>query len=923
MQKWLIILLALISVSSFAQKKSLTPDNYGTWNRIKDVSISPKGNTVIYTLSGETSNKSLHIYDANKNETYSVDRVSDPNIDYSGNAVMYLSVADVDTVREMKRRKVDKADMPKDSLSIFYLNQSKIAQVYPVKNYQVPTKYGGYVAYLLTPKGSKKDSTILSELDREESKENGSRLIVRNINTEKEDTLYFVRDYRFSEGTQQLVYHTSGKDSTQLDAGVYTYDLLSGKSKLVHASKGDIYHMDYNEAGNMLSFTEDADTTERRRRPYSVYHWKQGMSKAMQITTASNSAFLKDHWVSNNTGPWYSEDDQRLYFATAPAPILQDSLALDDEIVNVEVWHYQDGRLYTQQNVRANRTRNKDYRCYYDLKTKKIVPLASADIPSVQVGNEGNARYGLGIDDQDHLKYISWLGYPYRDLYKIDMNTGSSKLIQEKIQGYPFVSTSGRYFTWYDREQKKHYGYDLEKEKRYTLTTEAKGTFYDEKNDRPMAPYEYGTPGWTLNDKLLIYDRYDIWMVSPDQAESLRKITNGRKDKTQYRIITLDDELDYIPSNIMIRWFNEDTRQEGYGRLDINTGKIQTLIEGDFKLDTRPIKATDADALLYTKETYDIFPDLILADTLCQQSRTISEANPQQKDYKWGSIQIHKWKDSQGVEREGLLVLPEDFDANKKYPLLVNFYELNSHRLHNHRAPYAHRSTINYVYYASKGYVLFNPDIHYEIGYPGKSCEIAVMSGVQSVIDKGFIDKDRVGVQGHSWGGYQVAHLLTKTDMFACAESGAPVVNMVSAYGGIRWGSGMSRMFQYEQTQSRLGATLWERPDLYLENSPVFNLDKVNTPVLILHNDEDGAVPWYQGIEYFVGLRRLGKPSWMLNYNGEPHWPVKWQNRLDFNIRMEQFFDHYLMNQPMPKWMKQGVPAVEKGIRQGLELDRN
>jgi dipeptidyl aminopeptidase/acylaminoacyl peptidase len=178
-----------------------------------------------------------------------------------------------------------------------------------------------------------------------------------------------------------------------------------------------------------------------------------------------------------------------------------------------------------------------------------------------------------------------------------------------------------------------------------------------------------------------------------------------------------------------------------------------------------------------------------------------------------------------------------------------------------------------------------------------------------------------MGLQGHSWGGYQIADLLTKTERFACAESGAPVVNMISAYGGIRWGTGMSRQFQYEKTQSRLGATLWENPDLYLENSPVFNLDKVTTPVLILHNDNDGAVPWYQGIEYFVGLRRLGKPTWLLNYNDEPHWPVKRPNRIDFNRRLEQFFDHYLMNKPMPVWMKKGVPAVEREYNDGFQID--
>ena len=271
------------------------------------------------------------------------------------------------------------------------------------------------------------------------------------------------------------------------------------------------------------------------------------------------------------------------------------------------------------------------------------------------------------------------------------------------------------------------------------------------------------------------------------------------------------------------------------------------------------------------------------------QEQQISHANPQQADYRWGTIELMEWTAYDGQELRGLLVKPDDFDPNKKYPVIVNFYERSTDRLHRHGAPFAGRSTIGYAYYANQGYVIFNPDVPYEVGYPGKSCYNAVMSGVDALSENSWVDTDRIAVQGHSWGGYQIAHLLTKTDKFRCAEAGAPVVNMISAYGGIRWGSGMSRMFQYEHTQSRIGGTLWDKPELYLENSPIFNTDKVTTPVLILHNDEDGAVPWYQGIEYFMALRRLGKKAWFLNYNNEPHWPVKWQNRLDFNIRLQQF----------------------------------
>ncbi len=205
-------------------------------------------------------------------------------------------------------------------------------------------------------------------------------------------------------------------------------------------------------------------------------------------------------------------------------------------------------------------------------------------------------------------------------------------------------------------------------------------------------------------------------------------------------------------------------------------------------------------------------------------------------------------------------------------------------------------------------------------GYPGESAFDCIVPGVLSIVAKGFVDPARIGVQGHSWGGYQIAYLVTKTNIFAAAEAGAPVVNMTSAYGGIRWGTGMSRMFQYERTQSRIGGTLWEKLPRYIENSPLFWADKVETPVLMLHNDEDTAVPWYQGIEYFVALRRLNKPVWMLNYNGEPHGLRKYQNQKDWQLRMQQFFDHYLMDAPAPVWLAEGVPAVKKGRTLGLEL---
>ncbi|HNR86581.1 MAG TPA: prolyl oligopeptidase family serine peptidase, partial [Taishania sp.] len=250
------------------------------------------------------------------------------------------------------------------------------------------------------------------------------------------------------------------------------------------------------------------------------------------------------------------------------------------------------------------------------------------------------------------------------------------------------------------------------------------------------------------------------------------------------------------------------------------------------------------------------------------------------------------------------------------------FYEMCSDDLHNHYVPKPTASIIFPTEYASAGYVVFIPDIRYEPGHPAKSAYDCIMSGTDAVLKKfPQIDASRMGLQGQSWGGYQTAQLITMTNRYKAAMAGAPVSNMFSAYGGIRWGSGMSRQFQYEKTQSRIGKTIWEAPELYVENSPVFHLPKVTTPLLIMHNDKDGAVPWYQGIELFAGLRRLGKTAWLLNYNDDDHNLMKIPNRRDLSRRMRQFFDHYLQNQPAPRWMVEGIPAVKKEKETRYELD--
>ena len=828
-----------------------------------------------------------------------------------------------DTVKAMRRRKVKKDDLPTDTLGIYALRTRMLQTVPDLIKVTVPDKWAGTIAYQVDPQAPPADSTDKAEKKKGKSysKKNGYPLVLRTLATGRQDTLDYVTDYTVATAGRGVAAISTGRDST-LHPGVYALAGNDNEWRLIKAQQGKYQKLGFDHTGTQLAFIGDVDTTEARVRPFALYHWKRGQDSAM-IMADNGMDFVPEGWlISEHAGINFSKDGGRLFFGLAPEPMLEDTTLLDEEIPGVEVWHYQDERLYTQQSVRARRERERSFLAVADLANGSMQLISNETLPEDRLDPDRNSPHVILYREDPYLREMSWTGVTKRDVYVHHLKDHTRTKLIEGTDGNPRLSPGFNYVYWYSRSKGVWEISSVDGSARRT-TRSIPVSLSNELHDQPSDPWPYGMAGWTKGDeRMLIYDRYDIWSVPTTGRAPAVNLTNGRASKTQYRYISLDpDERAIDPDTPMLLYvFNEETRASGYAQLDLNTGQLRPLIMADARFTNRPRKARDADVVLFTRETFREFRDLHLTSDWFQSSTRISDMNPQQADYRWGTAEVYTWTAFDGQEIDGLLFKPDGFDPGKQYPMIVNFYERSSNGLHNHRAPFPHRSTINYSFYVSRGYVIFNPDIPYKIGYPGESAYNAVVSGTQALIDEGFIDPDRIGVQGHSWGGYQIADLLTRTDIFACAEAGAPVVNMISAYGGIRWQTGLSRMFQYEMTQSRLGATLWEKPELYLENSPIFNLDKINTPVLIMHNDSDGHVPWYQGIEFFVAMRRLGKPAWMLNYNGEPHWPLKLQNRKDFNVRMQQFFDHYLMDKPMPVWMKEGIPATDKGIRDGYEL---
>ncbi|HET7899356.1 MAG TPA: prolyl oligopeptidase family serine peptidase, partial [Flavisolibacter sp.] len=550
--------------------------------------------------------------------------------------------------------------------------------------------------------------------------------------------------------------------------------------------------------------------------------------------------------------------------------------------------------------------------------------LGSTGLPTVIPTAEGDGRYFVGVTDTGRRVQIQWTGSTLKDVYAIDPTSGERILVKKNLDGQVFPSAAGRYIFFYDNKAKNYFAWDGKKLR--NVSSKITVPLYDEENDKPEEPDAYGVMGWQEGDSAVyVYDRFDVWKLDPLGIAAPQRMTNGRSKNISFRYLRVNNDERFIKAGqtTYFKAFDRNKKSSGIAQRTANKEMVWLVDLSDAVINTF-VKAENAPAIVFSKENYSSSPDLYLLKSSPAASaatpQKLTSLNPQQSSYYWGTAELFHWTTFNGKKSTGILYKPENFDPKKKYPMIIYFYEKLSDGLFNYIAPEPTRSRLNIPFFVSRGYLVFAPDISYTKGHPGKDAYNYIVSGAQALAKQPWVDAKNIGIQGQSWGGYQVAYLITATNLFKAAWAGAPVVNMFSAYGGIRWESGMNRQFQYEKSQSRIGATPWERPDLYIENSPFFHLKNVKTPLVIMANDADGAVPWYQGIEFFTAMRRLGKPVWLLNYNGEAHNLVERRNKKDIQIREQQYFDWLLKGARPPKWITQGVPAVKKGKDWGLEL---
>jgi dipeptidyl aminopeptidase/acylaminoacyl peptidase len=913
------VLLFFLWVLSFVatSQKIIDHHAYSRWNRIEKVKLSNQGLWLTFEVLPLQGDGYLHWHNTLTNHQDSMYCAKDLQMTESGSLMAWRRTAGFDTLRTCELNKLDKKKWPKDTMVVYHSIKDTLRKEPQVKRFQM-AESAEYLAFL-KEQNDKPQAPVVSTHKKcwfqkkekpteqvKEIKSDGTTLVLENWDY----ALFRVNnttDFLLSkQGNLAYITQEKGKRDTSRLWVVTPDALLPIQIGKKHFS---IKNLQWNNEGTYLAFLYSSDTNKVKQFELGVYSLLND-----SLITFGDSSTTKAYGfkgINDKVQPSFFDYLPYLKFTLSDRVVFQKDTLLESEKVRLDLWSPSDLTLQPQQLLEIKDGDKSGDMVAMDLRDFTLRTWCPDSLRGA-FNVHRQSHFTLVFDDRPYAIQAQWKNPSLSDVYRLDLKTGERLLLKKALAYDGHLSNDGNSFTYFNTNKKNHFLVDISQGmKEHCMSCSVKEPWEEDLNGQPMDPVPAVSYGFNKEGNLYYYGSRD-------------NIYEFDLSTKQNRCLTFDDTkntdwewIKWNPDSTNVSWNSGyfQARNRTTKKVSIWTATPSFLLEmvdrGDFKV-MAFTKAKDTSIYVLRRMRVDQFPDIELGGNLSVFKR-VSWANPHQSEYLWPTAELIRWKSYQGFELEGIVYKPENYNPTKKYPLLVYYYELNGDNLHNYRSPAPTASTINPTEFASAGYLVFIPDIRYKPGYPAKGAYDCIMSGTDYMLKHYSIDSTRMGLQGQSWGGYQTAQLITMTNRFKAAMAGAPVSNMFSAYGGIRWGSGLNRQFQYESTQSRIGATIWERPELYIENSPIFHLPKVNTPLLVMANDKDGAVPWYQGIELYTGLRRLGKPCWMLNYNDDDHNLTRLPNKMDLSIRMRQFFDFYLNNGEQPLWMKEGIDAREKG----------
>lgn len=894
-RKFFLFTFSLFLVVSLAQeKKAMTFKDVMKFKKIKEHALSSSGNYFYYTANPDRGDAELFVKNISEETETAIARGFGGK--FTNNEKWFACFVRPEFLKLEKSKK----DKPKNNLSILNTETGEQISEKSVKKFIFSEDSKWIAVQFNKSKKLKKNKKV------------GSKLLLKALGQENSLELNFVKNFAIDSLSTYLAYTVS--DTGKENNGLYLVDLTQNKlaSTLVDTlNNGSYANLSWSKKSELV-FTRAEFVKKGKTAKAELLIWN---GKIKSLVAEKN--YPKGWIIPVKNKVFWSKDNKTVFFGFKPfeekAEVKKDSADIYSyenilEKKGLDVWHWNDPLIKTNEKFEFKRNKNKTYAAAFNLTKNSFVQLEDKEVKRVRIKKDQSSF--LGFSQKLYQKLKTWEG-SYSDYYIVNLENGAKEKFAEKLYDYVNLSADGKFVVYF--LNKEWFLYNVKTKKTTNVTAKIDIPFEDEDHDYPRKVNSYGFGGWINgSESFLIYDKFDIWKFSTSTVKG-KNITKGegRKNHLQFRVVKLDKKSNWFNADqeLLIRAYSDNKKYTTVYKLNLENNELEALAE-NYKKFTIRAKAEKNNKVIFTRESYREYPDFWITDTDFDSPEKMTNLGTQIKNYKWGTPELIEWLSDDGIKLQGILIKPENYDPNKKYPVLVYYYRFFTQRMYNFPDIVVNHRP-NYGVYSSHDYVIFLPDIRFEIGRPGLSSVKCLVPGIQKLIADGIADADKIGLHGHSWSGYQTAFVVTQTDIFKCAVAGAPVSNMTSAYGGIRWGTGLARQFQYEKTQSRIGASLFEAPHLYIENSPLFYAERIKTPLLIQHGDIDEAVPWYQSIEMYLAMRRLNKDCIFLQYRDEPHHLKKYPNKLDYSIKMKEYFDYHLKGEEPAEWITKGVPYTK------------
>lgn len=872
-----------VEPASTATRRPLEIADYARWRSIDGETLSPDGRFVAWSFGRVRGDDTLHVRAVDGSAAHTVAFASGPLFSDDGRWVAY----------EIGHPFADRAGGDDDLPASAGLMDLATGETWSWENSDDFGFSPGSSHFWIKKVAADPDAD-----------HDGTDVLLRDLSDGSVELLGSVDELEFDDAGRWLAYTVDAAD--QAGNGLYLLETTTGARRTLDQAEARYTRLTWADdapAVAVLRGTTPDDTEERDNTLVAV----TALGSGSTVTRFTPADGLTSGWLLSEKGDLAWNDPGTIVFAGArpQAPTLEEWPDTALPLADVNIWHWADDRIQSQQQRAAARDRNRTWRVAAHLTSGRLTPLDEDQRFTTAVTPDG--RWAIGRDD---APYVSDWKPAYADWTRIDTRTGEPTTIVEGVDRGLGLSPLGTHWLYW-RDGHVH-AYDVDAGTHVNLTDGAPVSFVDTEWDYFGERPPWGLGGYTADGQgVLLYDRYDVWL-QPLDGGSPTNLTGGwgEANQVRLRLLQLDPDAETVDLDapVHLRGFGTRTKQDGFFRLD--GGRLETLVLDDVRFG-RPDKAADADRLLITREDWSTFPDLWVTDGDFGDWTRVTEANPQQSEYLWGRRILFDYQLADGTPLQGTLAIPETWQEGERLPMIVRFYEQYSQDLHAHPTP-IYRHQPNFAGYVSRGYLLMQPDVRFRTRTTHSDMLEAVEAATRAVIDLGYADPDAIGLSGHSFSGGGGAYIATRSDMFAAVAHGAAPINLVSEFNQLFVGSGQNNHSYDIYGQGRYGTNPYDDFDLYWEQSPISGVESMDTPVLYLHGEDDPTVNWEQGLEWYNALRFLGKPVIWLSYPDEGHGLSKLENRIDFQMRLKQFFDHHLRGAPAPSWMTEGVDFLDK-----------